>query len=1226
MRYFSLLLLTVLCTCGPALNLSAQCEIDVEIVDTPCSDAGGPSFFINFRVRGSGDSIWTSPTLNVSGLYNTGTLYSAGPFPGEVLENVLFQDSDDGACFTVLERVEANCSSDCANFSAEARREPVTFCETGEIWTLRPVGGTYPILLQLVTPLGDTISSILNGDTTELTQFYDEGEYTVLMTDANDCSSFTEFSARANPCHSISGRSWLDENGNGIREANETVAVDALVTLIDLNNSSRVTQTNDAGVYSFNGLVEGEYRLVIESTQGLSLTVQGAGDDPTVDNDFRRDNNSTFWIGLGGGQSVENLEDLDAGWLAQDACDSLLIDVTGEELACGVPHVLVVEVISDAYPVTIQLNETLSGTHLDSVEVSGPGPHRFDNIIPGRINVSATDSAGCSTSRFIAVPESGELNIIIRQEGSLCLDGAEATLTAEVFGSDGETLDYLWSTGEMTATIGNLENGRTYSVLVSDPVNGCEATAFIQAFSQGNDSLFFYSGSFFIPCTEDSVLVIPDTILDNFTYQWFGPQNNIIDGPSFFATQPGFYRLRATNDIGCAITGWATVSSGDLNDQFIEVFAFGQDSVCNDQTCFALETTLGQDPNLGISLTWETPDQELTNDLNQNPFGFFCTSVPGLYQLTVANECDTIVRSLFVNDFLGCSSISGQLWLDADADCALDAGERPVPNYVVMLTGTDGGVYYALTDAQGNWSAELPLGTYVIEPTLDAGSPFGACSPPPSVTLGNSPLTGVQLFLPVLDDCPRLTTDVSMPFLRRCFSSSAWVSYENAGAVTAENAELTVTLDDFFTNITADADFAQNGNTLTFQLGDLPPFASGAIFFSFVISCEANLGQSHCIEASITPDEPCGETANWNGALVNVEALGCDGDSVIFRVTNIGETQMSIPLSYIIVEDGIMLNPTPFVNGLLEANEEMQIAVSASGSTVHLITNQEPHAPADSLPTAMIEGCRIVGDESFSTGFANILPLSSGALTTSVVCRENVGAYDPNDKNGYPLGFDGQNIFPGTRLNYAIRFQNTGTDTAFTVVIRDTIAPALDLSTIKFESASHDYTVTLDTHRVLTFVFENIMLPDSNVNLAASQGVVNFSIDHDPSLVAGDQILNEAAIYFDFNEPVITNVSRHVISKDGLPVSLRAELARSVELSLFPNPTDGQVRIRLPESHARPDAQLTVTDIHGRELTRTNYARAANGWNLDHLPAGYYFVLLLDDSGRAAGRAGFVKR
>lgn len=296
--------------------------------------------------------------------------------------------------------------------------------------------------------------------------------------------------------------------------------------------------------------------------------------------------------------------------------------------------------------------------------------------------------------------------------------------------------------------------------------------------------------------------------------------------------------------------------------------------------------------------------------------------------------------------------------------------------------------------------------------------------------------------------------------------------------------------------------------------------------------------------------------------------------------------------------------------------------LSCDPTTVILSTNQEPFAPGAASPTVVLEGCN--GAPNFSIGFTNLLPLNSGSPGSSLVCRENVGAYDPNDKMGYPLGWDGGNIEPGTKLDYEIRFQNTGTDTAFTVVIRDTLSAALDLSTFRMEAATHDYTVTIDTHRVITWTFNNIMLLDSFTSVPLSQGSVVFSIDHAAALQPGDEILNEAAIYFDFNEPVITNVSRHVIAAEGLPTSVRRVLARSVPLRVFPNPADDRIRLLVEETDLDNTDLVTVTDFLGRPLITLPATQAGGGVDVRTLPPGYYVLVLTDASGRAKGRAAFL--
>ncbi|MEM9824801.1 MAG: T9SS type A sorting domain-containing protein, partial [Bacteroidota bacterium] len=109
--------------------------------------------------------------------------------------------------------------------------------------------------------------------------------------------------------------------------------------------------------------------------------------------------------------------------------------------------------------------------------------------------------------------------------------------------------------------------------------------------------------------------------------------------------------------------------------------------------------------------------------------------------------------------------------------------------------------------------------------------------------------------------------------------------------------------------------------------------------------------------------------------------------------------------------------------------------------------------------------------------------------------------------------------------------QNTGTDTAFNVVIRDAISEYLNPNSIRPGASSHPYTWGIAEDDVLFFNFENIMLPDSNINEPASHGFVKFKIKQELDNLPGTLIENSAGIYFDFNAPVITNTSVHQIEE-----------------------------------------------------------------------------------------------
>ncbi len=151
---------------------------------------------------------------------------------------------------------------------------------------------------------------------------------------------------------------------------------------------------------------------------------------------------------------------------------------------------------------------------------------------------------------------------------------------------------------------------------------------------------------------------------------------------------------------------------------------------------------------------------------------------------------------------------------------------------------------------------------------------------------------------------------------------------------------------------------------------------------------------------------------------------------------------------------------------------------------------------------------------------------SVDTLSQTLVC-----AYDPNDKMATPAGSDSMGFISPLvdELEYTIRFQNTGNDTAITVIIRDQLDENLQWETFTPLASSHDYYIETNASGLVKFIFENIMLPDSNVNEIESHGFIKYKIGLKPDLAIGTSIRNSAKIYFDENPAVLTNTKINTI-------------------------------------------------------------------------------------------------
>ncbi|MCB9298526.1 MAG: VCBS repeat-containing protein [Lewinellaceae bacterium] len=207
-----------------------------------------------------------------------------------------------------------------------------------------------------------------------------------------------------------------------------------------------------------------------------------------------------------------------------------------------------------------------------------------------------------------------------------------------------------------------------------------------------------------------------------------------------------------------------------------------------------------------------------------------------------------------------------------------------------------------------------------------------------------------------------------------------------------------------------------------------------------------------------------------------------------------------------------------------------------------------------------------------------VIPGEPGDAAIIVRC-----AYDPNDKLVEPnRGGPRFEILEGEELDYTVRFQNTGNDTAFLVRIEDQLDPKLDYNTFEPRAASHAYRVYLEAGGALRFEFPNINLPDSTCCWAASQGFVRFRIKPEEGLPFGSVIENTAEIYFDANAPIVTNTTKSTLVEELTPTAYLN--TTGVDIRISPNPFREGLRLQSNAPLGAGRYRLSVLDVLGREV------------------------------------------
>ncbi len=235
-----------------------------------------------------------------------------------------------------------------------------------------------------------------------------------------------------------------------------------------------------------------------------------------------------------------------------------------------------------------------------------------------------------------------------------------------------------------------------------------------------------------------------------------------------------------------------------------------------------------------------------------------------------------------------------------------------------------------------------------------------------------------------------------------------------------------------------------------------------------------------------------------------------------------------------------------------------------------------------------------------------------------------VNSYDPNDKQALPVGQGtDHNILKTDDIEYTIRFQNLGTDTAFVVQVIDTLSNYFDISTLNIGQASRPFSLELVNNNVLVYTFNNILLPPASTDEEGSIGMFNYKIAQKQTNQVPYLIQNRAHIYFDLNPAIITNTVFHNVKDNTTAISESSK--GNIVATLYPNPASNSFVMKLNALKAGQSYTMQLFTGTGALVHEVgNIKTVENTVDVSTLASGlYYYRVLTTDGKTAAGR--FVK-
>lgn len=588
----------------------------------------------------------------------------------------------------------------------------------------------------------------------------------------------------------------------------------------------------------------------------------------------------------------------------------------------------------------------------------------------------------------------------------------------------------------------------------------------------------------------------------------------------------------------------------------------------------------------------------------------------------------------YKNLAIGGVLIQGSVYQDADSNCTNDDSGLAIFGNIVVTPGP----YYTRADSNGNYSVLIDTGTYTISSYNDAVLDEYVNSICPnnhyaSFKVLGSQVTGID-FGYNIELCQKMEVNIVSTRRRRCFRNKTTVKYCNRGFVDAPDVKLNVVFPEYVVPISSSVPWDSKQDSIL--VWDIGLVQSGEcnqvdIVDSVICGIENIRGLAQCTKAIISPSKICDSSRTidptWDQSDIRISS-DCNvlTDEIAFTIKNKSQSMdMNDSAGYQIFFNDTIVKQSKYK---LQAGEEIHIKVPSYGQTVRLDAWQHEEHPWSPKMREIREGCYSISN-FIDTGHVTSVGLINDNYAEHTSCMEIIDSYDPNDKQPIPEGIgNNYGILKDEKIEYTIRFQNTGSDTAYKIIITDTLDNNLDFSTIRFNGSSHSSNIKVSGYEnpIITWVFNNIFLPDSTTDNLGSNGFVKFTVMPKVSITAGEIIENVANIFFDYNSPIITNSTIHTII-DMEPVDLNkgntiqvikpfvteTVVTEKEPLTLFPNPVRRGGDLFITGNDKNFD--YTITDLTGSIVLKGHSKNGSISLSERRLSKGIYIYTISNEHG-----------
>lgn len=810
---------------------------------------------------------------------------------------------------------------------------------------------------------------------------------------------------------------------------------------------------------------------------------------------------------------------------------------------------------------------------------NGANTTSLSGLSQGSYFCTVTDAIGCQKTNYYYLSQAVNINYNSSVTNATCLQNNGSVLS---FVSGGTApYSFAWSNGANTQNLTAVTGGTSYIVQITD-ANACIGTGYVYVGVSTPISVTYTASQSSCTLANGSAAITPGGGAGPYSIIWYTFPSNTT-GTAISNYGPGTYNFKVTDANGCIQTGSAiipptsTITAGITNGVAVCPATTGNISVSASSTSGPLTylwntgaTTSSITASIGLSYHCVITDaggcsKTLYGNINQISnvtVGFSTTPASCIY----ANN-----GSAFANASGGTAPYT-YLWSNSQTGANISAL-------------TPGGYYVTVTAANGCVGAG---GTYVGYNALNNSC---YCT-----------ITGT-VYNDANSNCVRNTGENGIANIPIHCSGIGYV-YTNSNGV--------------YSFIVPTGTY-----TISEAVQALYPLSS----------CQNNTQVVSVVAAT-----NCSSTVNFGNAILPVHDLHLIPSNLNSPVPGNSYTQRLI-----------IQNEGTFLENTIKLGYKHDGQLNYSSSSPWTLIQQNPlnHPNWFSINTgfpalnANTNSSTLINYNvptnipvntavNFMDSCSSAAPIATNWLTDYTpwtnVCSHQavvVASYDPNFKEVSPQGVgpNGNIQSKDSLLTYIVHFQNTGSYFAQNIVVVDTLDSDLKITSLRPGYSDHTYSVSLSDNGVAKFTFKNINLPwKSQYGDALSSGMFVYSVKMKKNLPLGTQIKNKAAIYFDYNAPIITNTTLNTLVAGG-PTSTTSIVdlnqRESDKLLLYPNPSSGDFTV-LFESVENTSGTLSLFDISGREVSNKTisieYGENSFNESTSHLQNGIYLVQLKTNS------------